>query len=247
MSPPDTGRVGRLLVLDYPGERPEARVSELGLPGARDLLRVPPPAVPPDRYLASLRAGGPPGPAGAVLAYCAAAPLAAVLAAGAGHGGRTAPLVLFDAEPVTAATVLTSYGTTLAQLGIRPDPREVRHLAARVEDPGAFLTEARGRLSAHVGVALRADGAGSQEVDDLAAAVTDSALRWLAHLLAAHHAPPPGAPGPTLRVLSARTPGDGLRIGCDRADLLRDPRTAAAVVSFLTAHGALTDQERAPV
>ncbi|MFG2954053.1 hypothetical protein ACGF5O_10015 [Streptomyces sp. NPDC048291] len=246
VSPAGSGPDGPLLVLDYPGERPEARVSELDLPGPRDLLTVPPPPLPPGRYLAALSAGRPPGPAGAVLAYCASAPLAAVLAAGAGRGDRAAPLVLFEAEPVTAATVLTAYAATLAQLGVRPDPREVRHLAARVPDPGAFLTAARARLSDHVGAALRADGAATGEVDDLASAVTDSALRWLAHLLAAHHAPPPDRTGPTLRILSAHTPGDGLRVMCDRTDLLRDPRTAEAVVSFLTAHGALTGQERTP-
>ncbi|MET7610737.1 hypothetical protein ABZX97_06465 [Streptomyces seoulensis] len=240
-SPAGTARTGRplpLLVLDYPGERPEARVCELGLPGTRDLLAVPPPPVTPDRYLSALSA---PTPAGAVLAYCAAAPLAAALAARVGREGRGVPLVLFDAEPVTAATVLTAYRDTLAQLGLVPGPAELRELATRVADPGAFLTTARARLTGHVGTALGADGADAADVADLAEPMTDAALRWLAHLLAAHHTPPPRPAGPTLRVLSAHTPGDGVRIPSDRADLLRDPRTYRAVASFLTAHGALTD------
>ncbi|MGA5319277.1 hypothetical protein ACPCIU_02470 [Streptomyces seoulensis] len=235
------GPARTLLVLDYPGERPEARVCELGLPGTRDLLAVPPPPVTPDRYLSALPA---PGPAGAVLAYCAAAPLAAALAARVGREGRegrSVPLVLFDAEPVTAATVLTAYRDTVAQLGLVPGPAELRELAACVADPGAFLTTARARLIGHVGTALGADGADAADVADLAGPMTDAALRWLAHLLAAHHTPPPSPAGPTLRILSAHTPGDGVRIPSDRAELLRDPRTYRAVASFLTAHGALTD------
>ncbi|MEV1025600.1 hypothetical protein [Streptomyces sp. NPDC050264] len=226
-----------LLALDHPAQRAEAPLSALRLPALHQLLPAPPPPASPGPYLEGLCAALPPDRPAAVLAPCASAPLAAVLA---GRTDRAVPLVLFDAEPVTAAMVLTAYRDTVAQLGVVPDHREARHLAACVGEPGAFLAHARHRLAAHVDGALRADGAGAEDVQDLAEPLVDAALRWLAHLLAAHHAPPPASVGPTLRILSARTPGDGLRIGCERVDLLRDPRTADAVVAFLAAHGVRT-------
>ncbi|MYT68236.1 MULTISPECIES: hypothetical protein [unclassified Streptomyces] len=238
MTPAPTPPV--LLAVDHPAQRAEAPLSALPLPALHPLLPEPPPPEPPGPYLDGLRAALPSGAPGAVLASCASAPLAAVVAA---RAGRAVPLVLFDAEPVTAATVLTAYRDTVAQLGVLPDHREARHLAGCVAEPGVFLAVARQRLAAHVGGALGVDGAATEEVEDLAAPLVDAALRWLAHLLAAHHAPPPASVGPTLRILSANTPGDGLRVGCDRADLLRDPRTADAVVSFLAAHGVRTDTD----
>ncbi|MGW2490905.1 hypothetical protein ACWCV9_27305 [Streptomyces sp. NPDC001606] len=235
---------GYLCVLDYPGLRREARVAELGLTAATglrlaELLAPPPTAQAAPAYLAELLARRPAGECRAVLAYCASAPLAGALATRLATGGHRPPVVLFDAEPVTAATVLDAYRTTLAQLGASATAPETGELAALVHRPDRFLTAARRNLTGHVSQALRADGCPAGEADALAAQLTVSCLDWLTHLLAALTAPPPQRPGPALNIVSAETPGGDVRIACDRTSLLRDPRTREAALAFLAAHGVL--------
>jgi hypothetical protein len=238
-----SGNASVLLVLDYPGYRPEARVDELGLPrntGLRvaELLRAPlPTAVTAAGYAAELLARRPEGEIGAVLAYCAAAPLATELVAQTGTDDRRPPLVLFDAEPTTVSSLLDAYRDTLTQLGVAATPQEAATLAALAHRPEEFIAIARRNLIAHVSRTLLADGCDPGEVDLAAQLTTDSCTDWLTHLLAALHAPPPKRSGPVLRITSADVPGGDLRIPCERTSLLRDPRTREAVLSFLASHG----------
>ncbi|WP_031055629.1 hypothetical protein [Streptomyces ochraceiscleroticus] len=243
-----------LLVLDYPGYRPEARFADLRLDGhgvrTHDLLRRPLPRVTDGSAYAArslLANPAPAGPVTAIAAYCASAPLAFELArAVAPEGGAAPRLVLVDAEPGTLAPVLDSYRDALAQLGVHPSEEEVRERAAPdrlADDPRGFVDALVDDLERRAADALRALGSGPAEAVESAAHMAGAYADWLSHLVAAHRSRVSPWDGEVLHIDSAGGSGRHfahgaadvreVRIDCDRKDLLRSEETREAVLSAL--------------
>ncbi|QES55702.1 hypothetical protein DEJ51_17240 [Streptomyces venezuelae] len=225
-----------LMVLDYPGRRPEAPVTALGLDGMVALLADPLPVEGTGpAYAARLDDG--PGP---VLAYCAASAIAVHLARRSGH---PRPLVLFDPMPTTDDDVARGYADAVAQVpGGSEPPVPFGELPAA---PEAFLRAVRQDLARRAEAALRAQGLDDEVTAGPVAHFTRQHLSYLAYLLAARGALPREPVGPVLQVLSRDHPDHGdwlpegplttLRVDCDRAGLTAHETTRTGVVSFLSA------------
>lgn len=214
-----------LSVLDYPGRRPEAPVTALGLDDMVPLLVEPlPVAVTGPAYAARL--GEVRGP---VLAYCAASAIAVHLAA-------DVPLVFFDPMPTTDDDVVRAYAAAVAQVpgGSDAPPGELP------SDPESLRADLAGRAEA----ALRAQGLGDDVIAEPVAHFARQHVAYLAYLMAARGPLPSRAVGPMLQVLSRDHPSheewlpDGelttVRVDSDRAGLTRHELTRTAVVSFLS-------------
>jgi hypothetical protein len=247
-----TDRKPLLLVLDFPGRRAEARVSDMRLEMAgcdvRYLLAAPfPRETTAKAYAAELlaRQGTTITEVGAVAAYCMAAPIAQELAALLG-GGYPVPLMLFDGEPATPATILEQYRESLSQVrgrteGRGPEPMDVAELTSR---PAACVDRIGSRLVAAALPKFLGDG-DLDEVDATEAAgeLVEFYLDWLVHLVAAHNAAWPPWSGEVLHVVSrghtytGDWPGAGTtrvrRVDSARSDLLRHPGTREIALSFL--------------
>ncbi|MGV9295793.1 hypothetical protein [Amycolatopsis sp. NPDC003676] len=220
-----------LLALDYPGYRAQARIDDLGLPEVTNLLIAPlPTATDCPGYVTDLLSRKPPGRVDAVLAYCASAPLAVRLVA---ELSIQPPLVLFDAEPVTAVTVLDAYRDAVRQLGVDATEDEIAELCRAVDAPTRFVAAVRADLQRRVSHTLIADGCDPATVDDLSSQLTEACLEWLTHLVAASGAGQPDRVARTLRVTSREVAGGDITVECGRDELLRHPDTRAAVMAFL--------------
>lgn len=232
-----------VVVLDYPGRRPEAPVTALGLDAMVPLLTDPLPVeVTGPAYAARLATS--PGP---ILAYCAASAIAVHLA----HRLEHAPaLVFFDPMPTTDADVSRAYAAAVAQ--VPGTDEEAAPLDDLIEEPGALLESVREDLARRVEKALRAQGLGDGVI---AGPVADFARRhvaYLAYLLAARGALPAEPVGPMLQVLSRdhqdhqdwlpRGELTTVRIDSDRAGLTAHESTRTAVRSFLS----LTTRRKQP-
>ena len=218
-----------LSVLDYPGRRPEAPVTALGLDDMVPLLTEPLPVeVTGPAYAARL--GAVRGP---VLAYCAASALAV-------HLAGDVPLVFFDPMPTTDDDVARAYAAAVAQVPGGSD-------APRVDlpsDPELLVKVVREDLAGRAETALRAQGLGDDVIADPVAHFARQHAAYLAYLLAARGALPSRPVGPMLQVLSRDHPShedwlpDGelttVRVDSDRAGLTAHELTRTAVVSFLS-------------
>jgi len=236
---------GRLLVLDYPGHRTEARVCDLHLEDygytPTSMLTSPlPTELDGRRYAERLRVriSGPATPAVAVLAYCASARIAREVAAML--PGRPA-LVLFDAEDVTEETIASAYLSAIAEYNpavvAAACPGELR------TDPDTALCAMLGRISELATAAFRAEGCDPAESDSLGRQTTAAWQDWLTHLIAAYRSEPARWDGRILHVTSAGYRQTGgwwdspsvRAVQCDvgQAELLRSATARAAVLDFL--------------
>lgn len=218
-----------LSVLDYPGRRPEAPVTALGLADMVPLLTEPLPVeVTGPAYVARL--GAVRGP---VLAYCAASALAV-------HLARDVPLVFFDPMPTTDEDVTRAYAAAVAQVpGGSGAP-----LVELPPEPESLVAVVRADLAGRAEAALRAQGLGDDAIAGPVAHFARQHVAYVAYLLAARGALPSGPVGPMLQVLSREHPSheewlpDGdlttVRVDSDRAGLTTHELTRAAVVSFLS-------------
>jgi hypothetical protein len=249
--------LGSVLVLDYTGRRPEAPVSELNLESrgytVHYLLNPPfPRRLSADAYARELldRLGSV-GDVRAVLAYCMAAPIAQELAA-AVHAvtGRALPLILFDGEPASTSGVQEQYEIALRKLGdlLGVDPARLTPPAPLVEralreHPEKELQAMRAGLL-RVGEIAAADAPDdSEDVMADAEAITEYYLDWLSHLVAAHNTSWPAWGGPAYQIAShghecgsswpSATRTVTVPIDTSRIDLMKEGRTAEAVVSIL--------------
>jgi hypothetical protein len=242
----------RLLVVDYPGRRGEARIVDLGLDEAGyDVTLLLQPPYPQARDAASFAdslAGrfGPFGPGtAAVLAYCMAAPIAHELCAALG-----VPLVLLDGEPSTAEAVERELGVAMAQLGRRRDAGDSRYQfppATLRAEPDRCVRRLREILTGLAAEALREDEpeAGEAEVAAEADHVAGFYLDWLAYLVAGHNTDWPPLSAPVLHVVSRthRYLGDWPgaprtvqnRVDADRNDLCHRPESRELILAFLKA------------
>lgn len=218
-------------VLDYPGRRPEAPVTALGLDDMVPLLTDPLPVeVTGPAYAARL--GRPDGP---ILAYCAASAIAVHLAHGLPHA-----LVLFDPMPTTDADVAKAYAAAVNQVpgGSTQAPADLP------DEPTLLLKVVREDLTRRTETALRAQGLGDDVIAEPVAHFTHQHVAYLAYLLAARDPLPRQPVGPMLQVLSRDHPDHEtwlpqgelttVRIDSDRAGLTAHESTRAAVLSFLS-------------
>ncbi|WP_326621697.1 hypothetical protein OHA57_39005 (plasmid) [Streptomyces anulatus] len=195
-----------VLVLDYPGHRPEAKLSELRLENAgfdvRYLLTRPLPRdVTTETYArhALNAAGDVSSGVHAVLAYCMSASLARHIAALA----SATHLLLFDAERSTAETIAGEVLTILrsfdgdAELpGWWNEDDLARHPDAVMERIDAHLFEVIHAALAQDAGDESPDAAEDPAVSQVARSLTDTYVDWFAHLLAAYDARSPAPSGP---------------------------------------------------
>jgi hypothetical protein len=225
-----------LMILDYPGRRPEAPVTALALAGMVPLLSDPLPVQGTGpAYAARLQDGPDP-----ILAYCAASAIAVHLAR---RSAGPRPLVLFDPMPSTDDDVARAYADAVAQVpGSCGLPIAIQELPA---EPEAFLKTVRQDLTRRAERALRAQGLGDGVIDEPVAHFARRHVSYLAYLLAARGALPREPVGPVLQVLSRDHPDhqdwlpEGelttLRVDSDRAGLTAHEPARTGVMSFLAA------------
>ena len=241
-----------LLILDYPGRRPEAHICDLDLEGlgfdCRYLLTRPLPGeVSTVEYARRLteRSGLPERGAVAVLSYCAAAPLAAAVAKRIAPEAPP-PVVFFDPSRCHEYHIVNGYASVVRQIdGGEPGARgrPLLDVGPRIGRPALLIRQIADDLRDRARTALMAEGFDEQEAAEPAGQVVEMYVEWLTYLLAVHHRPASAAMGQVLHVISRRHPDDlgwlatgdvrTLRIDCDRPALARSERTRDAVRAFL--------------
>ncbi|MFF3616778.1 hypothetical protein [Streptomyces sp. NPDC002580] len=236
-----------LLVFDYPGRRPEARVSDLRLENdGYDVRQLMCPPLPREASAAAYAehalatAGVPAVAVHAVLAYCMAAPLAQEAAAITG----CPRLLLFDGEPSTPKAVETEYRGLLTSVGA-PSALPPWWSGELIEERSdAFLTYSERHLTESVRRSLvdqeDPDSAGD---DEAFAPLVGSFLDWLAYLVAAHRTDHPAWGGTVVNVLSRQQPEvlawpgarttRSVRVDTAREDLLTGTITRRLVLEAL--------------
>ena len=239
-----------LLVLDYPGRRPEARVSDLRLEDAgydvRYLLQPPLPrgSSVTEYTTEALTAAGPrPDQALAVLTYCGAAALGQEVALRVG----CPRLLVFNGELCTPQVVGTEYRALLESVAGEPVGLpswwHVDLLAERSDD---FLKRCEAHLVEQVRRSLAGVADDEQELrdaEDAMAPLLDGFLDWLAYLAASHRSDYPDFDAQVISFLSGDQPAvepwpgarttESVRIGTTRDDLLADPATRRPVLATL--------------
>jgi hypothetical protein len=250
-----------VLYVDYPGRRPEAHLWELGLHDAGwrtvELVRHPLPAATKLRDYATALLEREPTCADAtgVVAYCAAAPLAAEVANQlAARTGVPLPLVFLDPSRCEQHHLTRGYATVVEQIDSGTDTNERRpHLDVLegLHDPVAMGEAFATDLEARVRAALLSAGFADHEMEASKGPVASVYLDWLNYLLAVHHRGDVVATGPVLNLLSASHPADTawlgvsardtLRVECTRAELARRSESIDLIVDFLASHAAISE------
>ena len=240
-----------LLILDYPGRRPEAHLDELGLEDlgfeCRYLLTGPmPDEVTTERYARKLADAfeAADGNVGGVISYCAAAPLAAELAERA-SGDCSVPVVMLDPFDCDEHHIAGQYAAVVRQIeggGPAEERQPLLDVAAGISRPLALAAQIAQDLSLRAKRTLAASG-DELDADELAAHVVSMYVDWLKFLLAVYHRPRDVHMGAVLHVISRQGPPspDWLRagkvqtvkIGCDHADLARSRETRRVINEFL--------------
>ncbi|MEV7124413.1 hypothetical protein [Streptomyces sp. NPDC093260] len=237
-----------VLVFDYPGRRPEARVSDLRLTDAgydvRQLMAPPlPRATSATAYARQAldTVAGSVGEVHAVLGYCMAAPLAQEAAVLTG----CARVLLFDGEPSTPHAVEAEYRKLLVSVGAPAtlpswwDTELLRTPSKR------FLGHAEHQLTQAVRRSLAEQGEDGDDGDEALAPLVGGFLDWLAYLVAAYRTDHPAWDGSVVNFLSRKQPEipawpgargtRSVRVDTARADLLTDATTRRHVLETLRA------------
>lgn len=242
-----------VVVVDYPGRRPEAHLTELPLERAGfrvcDLLRHPlPSAAPLAAYARSLIAREAAcADAVAVLGYCAAAPLAAEVASQlSSAGGSPLPVVFLDPSRCNAHHIVAAYASVLQQIDGSTD-RVLGLTASRLHeqlgDPVALGATLAADVEDRVRSVLSAGGFDERECDAAVDATAVVYAGWLNFLLAVHNRGEAAHEGPVFNLISAAHPADAAWLGvrasdtrrlpCTRAELARRSETFDLIVEFL--------------
>ncbi|MFI7136092.1 hypothetical protein ACIBQ1_61345 [Nonomuraea sp. NPDC050153] len=239
--------------MDFPGRRVEAGITDLHMSDfgieVISMMGDPLPVRLNARdYASDLLAGSPPVSHGvqAILAYCAAAPIAQEMAQLLlERDGGPLPLVLFDADPCGADAIWQAY---LACLGEVDGPASSAPLSASLlsellDDPRALVGVLERDLSDRVLKSLAADDTSEEELVFCHEQIMRSMLDYLIYLVSAHHSTRPSWGGSVLHIVSEGHPYCGawkgasqtqlVRVKCDRASLLRHPDAVQAVLAFL--------------
>jgi hypothetical protein len=242
-----------LLVLDYPGRRPEAHISELRLDRSgfecREVLTSPmPTALTTVAYARELYAQQRPDRPVALVAYCAAAPLAVAMAALLAGPAAPVPIVLLDPQQTPPSEILHEYHEVVSQVERRapdverPPLLDIERLLAT---PETLVKRIGEDLRLRAKLALAAFGFGGADVSGPVESVVGVYIEWLTFLVAAHYDEQPAPTGPVLQVLSQSHPADAgwlgatdlrtVRVPCERPELAVDAHARAAILAFL--HG----------
>lgn len=237
-----------LLVLDFPGRRPEAPVSAMDLDRAgydcAYLLSSPlPTALSTPAYADELCARPVPDRAAGLLAYCAAAPLAIELAS---RLAQAAPIVLLDPQPTSPSELNREYRVVVSQIEGRSaalDPPPLLDIEGLLAKPATLVECIGADLRRRAQLALASYGVRVDEASGPVEGVVGVYVEWLTFLVAAHHGAPAAGHRPVLQVISRGHPDDAgwlgaddletVRIGCDRPELAAHPQARAAVLDFL--------------
>lgn len=242
-----------VVFVDYPGRRPEAHLSELGLERAGyricELLRHPlPPASRLAAYASALLAREPVcAEATAVVAYCAAAPLAARVASQLWEAtGAALPVIFLDPSQCDVQHILNAYATVVQQIEMGLDAAERRpplEVRDGLHDPVNLGKALSADIHDRVCGALAASGFSEQECQAAKGQGAALYVDWLHYLLAVHHRGEASQVGPVLNLISAAhsddaawlgvNAGETLRVECTRANLARRAETFDRVVEFL--------------
>ncbi|NEA33607.1 hypothetical protein [Streptomyces sp. SID13031] len=240
-----------LLVLDYPGRRPEAHVSEMrldqcGFDCTEGLTSLLPTALTTSAYAEQLYAQQPLDRPVAVIAYCATAPLAVAMARLHAGLGDPLPLVLLDPQQTPPSEIVLEYHEVVRQvegkapLTQRPPLLDIEGLLAT---PEVLVERIAEDLRLRARLALEAYGLGGADASGPVEGVVGVYVEWLTFLVAAHYGEQPSPLGPVLQVLSRVHPADAgwlgaadlqtVRISCDRPELAINADARAAVLDFL--------------
>jgi hypothetical protein len=240
-----------LLVLDYPGRRPEAPVTDMNLDRAgydcAYLLTTPlPTALSTAGYARELCARPLPARADGLIAYCAAAPLAVEVARLLAGPAEPAPIVLLDPQPTPPSEINHEYLDVVRQVEgrspilQRPPLLDIEGLLGT---PATLVECIEADLRRRAQLALAAHGVHVDEASGPVEGVVGVYVEWLIFLVAAHHSAPAAGRGPVLQVISRGHPDDAgwlgatdlrtVRIDCDRPELAAHPQARAAVLDFL--------------
>ncbi|GHH42425.1 hypothetical protein FHS35_000678 [Streptomyces umbrinus] len=242
-----------LLVLDYPGRRAEAHISDLGLDAhgyeLLSLLDAPlPDEVTGRKYTKALagRHSLEGRKATAVLAYCAAAPLAQELALHLVEAGHPPlPLILFNATPGTAAGVAHDYTAILEQLVTTPPGERATalDLPKLLESPCDLIRAMNAELDRIVRQSLVDDLYGEEEVTEASTQIVSVYLDLMRHQIAAHHSTAPAWGGDAVNIVSAGHPFQSdwtgvrrshvVQVECAPAELLSHAETRDHVLAYL--------------
>lgn len=246
-----------LLVLDFPGRRPEAHISELALDergfSSVYAMESPLPTSPTTpEYAKELCISKSLERPFAVVAYCAAAPLAVAVSEIVTGPAGTLPIVLFDPQPTPPSEIALEYDIVVGQVEGRMPAQAERPARLAIESlvatPEAAIEQIGEDLRQRALLALSAFGFTGADADRAAQGVIGLYVEWLTFLVGAHHGEQPGPRGPVLQVLSREHTDDlgwlgaadvrTVRFPCDRNELAAHPEACAAVVDFLGAVGA---------
>lgn len=258
---------GILLAVDFGSTRTEAGFADLAplLEGDPPLYEcVPPglrgtaPAAPAldayvGRWVDALEADG--RQVRAVLGYCAGGPLGLALADRLGPGRDALPVIAFDAFAVTASFMAAEFRHRFDPYWATLDPAaraEVEATAEHLQRRPVRDLPAAGAAAAELFARLTAPILDELEVlPTIARELQAHLAAWLAYLAVASQVSIDRT-DPRLTVVNSRDghwtgAGAVLDVPVSRADLLRDPRAAAAVAAVLGRLGtapALTDHGR---
>jgi hypothetical protein len=242
-----------LLILDYPGRRPEAHLRDLRLEeygyDCRYLLDgLLPAAVDSWEYARQLyhREPDPPEGAVAVLSYCSAAPLAVSTARlGSAVDDLPLPMVFLDPGRCELHHLVDNYAAVVRQIegaGTGTGSGPLLDIASLVSHPWALVERVEQDLLHRARLALAADGFDEAEASAPLDHMVGIYLQWLRYLVAVHHRRP-GPGREVLQVLSRHhaagldwlgvPDGELARVDCARPELPRHPGTRAVVLEFL--------------
>jgi hypothetical protein len=240
-----------LLVLDFPGRRPEAHVSEMQLDrhgfACTEVLTHPmPAALSTPAYAAELCARQRLERPQAMIAYCATAPLAVAMAELLTGPEGQLPIVLLDPQRTPASEFLREYQEVVRQVEgqatdvDRPPLLDVERLLAT---PQVLVERIGEDLRLRARLALASYGFAGADVAGPVENLVGVYVEWLTFLVAAHHDEQPAPRGPVLQVISREHPADAswlgaadlrtVRVPCDRAELAVNAKARAAIIDFL--------------
>ena len=241
-----------LLVLDYPGRRPEAHVSEMHLDqgGFDSVYALTPPlptALTTPAYARQLCERLRPDRPVAVVSYCAAAPLAIAMAGLlAGPAGSPLPITFLNPSQTQPYDIAREYAAAVAQIeGRAPDIKRppLLDIERLLATPEMLVRRIETDLRLRATLALAAFGFDGADASGPTDTVVGIYVDWLTFLVAAHHCEQPVPNGQFLQVISEEEPADvswlggadlrTVRIACDRLELAMHAETRAAVLGFL--------------
>lgn len=241
-----------LLVLDYPGRRPEAHVSDMhiercGFDCVYVLTPPLPTALTTPAYARQLCARQRLDRPFAAICYCAAAPLAIAMAQlMAGSAGRPMPITLLDPQQTPPQEIAAEYSAAVRQVeGRAPDVKRppLLDIERLLPTPEMLVQRIGEDLRLRARLALAAYGLDGASGSGPADAVVSMYVEWLTFLVAAHYGEQPAPDAQLLQVISREHPAEAswlggadvqtVRIPCDRAELAMHPAARAAVLDFL--------------